>query len=362
MKLKITYLLLLAVSFLSLPLAGQKKTLNIPDIPGYITLKCDFHIHTVFSDGRVWPTIRVYEAYRDGLDAIAITDHIEYQPHKDYLQGDLNTSWEIAKKAASDMNILLIHGAEITRKMPPGHINALFIQDAEELKDPDFMKDIEAAVKQGAFIQYNHPGWKSQEPDGIPKLYPLHKELIAKGWLHGIEYFNHFEYYPEVLDMCMEYNLAVMGNCDAHDAISDTYNGMAIIKSRPVTLVFAKERSIESIREALFAGRTAVWYEDQIAGFSEYTAPLFYNSIETGKPFKSDEKNIWFEITNKSDIPFQLINGPDGAPKQLTIPAAASVVVKAQKRYADEPLGYEVKNIITGNGKILKAEIRVPKE
>lgn len=31
----------------------------IPDIEGYMTLKGDMHLHTVFSDARVWPTTRV---------------------------------------------------------------------------------------------------------------------------------------------------------------------------------------------------------------------------------------------------------------------------------------------------------------
>lgn len=47
---------------------------------GFHVLKCDFHTHTIFSDGRVWPTMRVDEAWKDGLDAIAITDHIEVRP------------------------------------------------------------------------------------------------------------------------------------------------------------------------------------------------------------------------------------------------------------------------------------------
>ena len=62
-----------------------RKTINIPDILGYKTLKCDFHMHTVFSDGIVWPTFRVDEAWEEGLDAIAITDHIENQPSRSML-------------------------------------------------------------------------------------------------------------------------------------------------------------------------------------------------------------------------------------------------------------------------------------
>ena len=52
--------------------AQVRNEIRVPDPEGYRTLKCDFHIHTVFSDGLVWPTVRVDEAYREGLDAIAL--------------------------------------------------------------------------------------------------------------------------------------------------------------------------------------------------------------------------------------------------------------------------------------------------
>ena len=238
MKTKTLIITILILS--TLTMNAQRRVLNMPDIPGYVTLKCDFHSHTVFSDGNVWPTQRVGEAWRDGLDALAITDHIEYQPHKKFIPADNNAAWKIAKDVAGDYNIILVHGAEITRSMPPGHLNALFIQDADSLVKPDFMKVVEAAVKQGAFIQYNHPGWTSQQPDGIPRLYPVHLELIAKGWLHGIEYFNEYETYRNdtVMEMCRENKLAVMGNSDIHGVISETYMEPEHTH-RPVTLVFA---------------------------------------------------------------------------------------------------------------------------
>ena len=58
-----------------------QKHILLPDIPGYKTLKCDFHMHTVFSDGHVWPSFRVNEALRDGLDAISITEHTDYKSY-----------------------------------------------------------------------------------------------------------------------------------------------------------------------------------------------------------------------------------------------------------------------------------------
>ena len=59
--------------------AQRRNEIQVPDLDGYTTLKCDFHMHSVFSDGLVWPTVRVDEAYRDGLDAISLTEHIEYR-------------------------------------------------------------------------------------------------------------------------------------------------------------------------------------------------------------------------------------------------------------------------------------------
>lgn len=361
MKTKLT--IIAAILLSTLTLNAQRKVLSMPDIPGYVTLKCDFHMHTVFSDGNVWPIVRVDEAWRDGLDVIAITDHIEYQSKKDYIPVNHNAAWEISQKKASDLNIILVHGAEITRKMPPGHLNALFIKDANPIDTSDFMVAVEAAVKQGAFIQYNHPGWTSQEPDGIPKLYPVHKELIAKGWLHGIEYFNEFQSYPQeiILAMCRDYKLAVMGNSDVHGLISETYKSPEYMQ-RPMTLVFASERTGESVREALFAGRTAVWYGDWLAGFEEYTAPLFRASVKAGVPFKQDDKSIWFEIVNTSDLPMNLTGGPAGAPPALKLPAGSSVIVKADKKYLSEPLTYDVSNIITGSNTVLRADISPAKE
>ena len=67
-----------------------RNEIVIPGFDGYMTLKCDFHIHTCFSDGTVWPNVRVDEAWQEGLDAIAMTDHLEYRPFKDIVKADHN--------------------------------------------------------------------------------------------------------------------------------------------------------------------------------------------------------------------------------------------------------------------------------
>lgn len=132
----------------------------VPDIKGYQTLTGDFHIHTVFSDANVWPATRVYEAIWEGLDVIAITEHIDTRHQKMVNNGtfvkekcDRDYSFKLAEKAAGK-NILVIHGGEITRGMPPGHFNCLFVKDndaiceAAEVTDHDHYLAMQGGLKE----------------------------------------------------------------------------------------------------------------------------------------------------------------------------------------------------------------------
>jgi 3',5'-nucleoside bisphosphate phosphatase len=300
----------------------QGKLSRMGEVPGYVTLKCDFHMHTVFSDGEVWPTVRVDEAEKEGLDAIAITDHVEYQPNKEYIPDDLNAAWKIAGEEAAKKDILLVHGAEITRKMPPGHFNALFIQDASKLTDKDFLTVVGEAVAQGAFIQWNHPGWKAQRPKGDAHLDSIHRVLLEKHWMNGIEIFNDVESYRGVLPLCIEKHLAVMANSDIHGPFDPGYY-TGTIRHRPVTLVFSKGRSTAELREALFAGRTLAWFGDTLAGSETYAAPFVMSCLGAGNVYRQDEKYSWREITNNSDIPYEItLQGEPGkgAGRRISLP------------------------------------------
>ncbi|MDR2915016.1 MAG: PHP domain-containing protein, partial [Tannerella sp.] len=223
-----------------------RNEIRMPRIDNYELLKCDFHIHTIFSDGIVWPSLRVQEAWEEGLDAIAITDHIEGQPARIGVEkGNHNYSYEMARDEAGRRDMILIRGGEITRSMPPGHLNALFINDVNILDRKDYMEAIEEAHKQGAFIFWNHPGWGVDEI----KWHDVHETLFQKGWLNGIEVFNEFEWYPQALNWVNEKNLTIICNSDVHDVNERLYD-FNKTDHRPMTLVLAKERSEEGIREA----------------------------------------------------------------------------------------------------------------
>jgi hypothetical protein len=61
---------------------SQRIDIILPQVNGYNIYKTDLHTHSVYSDGDVTPAFRVREAFYDGLDAIAITEHLEYRRHE----------------------------------------------------------------------------------------------------------------------------------------------------------------------------------------------------------------------------------------------------------------------------------------
>ena len=78
---------------------------------------------------------------------------------------------------------------------------------------------------------------------------------------------------------------------------------------RPVTLVFAKERSLDGIREALDARRTAVFADGMVYGSAEVLEPLFKALFEVSD-VKYSEKKVTFRVVNRSSIPLTLRKAP----------------------------------------------------
>ena len=285
------------------------RVIEFPDVPGYQTLVVDLHTHSVFSDGSVWPNIRVQEAVRDGLDAVAITEHLEYQPHAaDIPHPDRNRAYIVASQAAEGEDLIVIPGSEITRGMPPGHANAVFIQDATALLQDDEKAVFREAAGQGAFIFWNHPMWTAQERTGIPRLYDLHEELLQENLIHGIEVANNHYYSDEALQLALDRDLAIIGTSDIHGLVDWEYE-VAEGGHRPVTLVFAHERSADAIKEALFARRTAIWFNDLLIGRERELVPLVESSLSVvSAAYPEDVDVMMVTVRNESDAPFIIRN------------------------------------------------------
>ena len=325
------------------------RSIDFPDPEGYVTVVTDLHTHTTFSDGHVWPSIRVEEAIRDNVDVISLTEHLEYQPHlEDIPNQDRNRSFFLGKTAAENNDLIVINGAEVTRQMndekdSPGHINAVFIEDANKLYQHDESKREEAienlqsesaeqntinefyaitnlwpvenamreANKQGAFVFWNHPSWSVQRPDGITILGDIHKTLIAEKLLHGIEVTNGDYYSEAAFQVALDNQLTVIGTSDVHELIDwdyKPYHG----GHRPVTLVLAELRTEQSIKEALFARRTVVWFKDMLIGEASNVSSLLEASLIIGDvAYLPDTTILKVTIDNISDATFRLKNLSD---------------------------------------------------
>jgi hypothetical protein len=347
------------------------RVIRFPDVAGYHTLLCDLHMHTVFSDGSVWPNIRVQEAIRDGLDAIAVTDHIEYQPHRaDIPHPDRNRSHEIADAEATGSELIVIRGSEITREMPPGHANAIFVEDVNALLIDDPIAVFREANRQGAFVFWNHPNWTAQRDDGIATLTEMHKMLINEGLLHGIEVVNEDTFSDEALEIALQNNLAILGTSDIHGLIDWQYDVPAG-GHRPVTLVFAADRSVDGVREALNARRTVVWHDNTLVGREDNIGLLLDASIQAvSARYDGDTSVLHLDIRNSSDAELILANKSGFTLHRLsdvfTIPAQSTrqIQLKTVQRQDSVAIALEVLNAVTAPGKhaelVLDLQIPLP--
>lgn len=328
---------------------GQERVkvrhdIRLPQIDGYELLKCDFHIHTVFSDGIVWPSLRVNEAWEEGLDAIALSDHIEGQPAREGMKkGDLDLAFKNAEGEALRRGIILIKGGEISRSMPPGHLNALFLSDVDSLQKDDVVEVLREARRQGAYIFWNHPGWNVEEV----KWHDMHEQLWKEGLLNGIEVFNEFEWYLKALEWAKEKDLTLMANTDVHDVVERLYDRKQTAH-RPLTLVLAKERTQAAIKEALFDHRTLIWFFDTLIGKEDYLKKFFEGAVRVQPSHYTTETLSYVTLTNTCDVPFRLEAASEakGYPSCIQLPAGASVVVAVPKDGA-HPVSYKVTNLLT---------------
>lgn len=321
-----------------------RNIISIPDIDGYKTLKCDFHLHTMFADAQVSPEGRVVEAWSDGLDVVCVSEHVGVYKSPGIRNNNLNLIQERAVSQGKKLGMLVVKGVEVTRAKPFGHMNMLFLEDCNVFCEERYLwdengnekldengekipnrateiTDFKAAEAQHAFIQWNHPGW----PDKISDLPEFHREMIQQHRIHSVELFNSVEWYPKVLDWFEEYGIPMVANSDAHKPIRVQYNGI-----RPMTLVFAKEYTMESLRESMFAGRMVAFFNNTLAGKADYLDQLVSHSLNVRV---INKKKGLVEIANNSDICYKALWGSHMNPVvfyphkaiQVTLPEGTEV-------------------------------------
>ena len=305
-----------------------RKEIILPQVNGYNVYKADLHTHTIHSDADVIPSFRVYEAWYDGMDVIALTEHIEYRSFEEkmvkYLEKyvsdeysgavnhriddrpkksgeimvDLNYPCKEAAKYADRCGLLFIKGAEITRPGKTiGHFNALFTKDNNKIYDPDPVQAVRNAKAQGALIMHNHPGWKRTDID----FTPVETILYNEGLIDGVEVMNTDDFYPGIIDRALEKKLFMSANTDVHQTTVMEHYGF----DRPMTLILAKERTLEAIREALESCRTIAYSYNTLCGEEQLLKDFFVAGVRTSVMHRTSS-NVSVALTNMTSIPYTI--------------------------------------------------------
>ena len=344
----------------------RRINVEIPNVKGYQVLKCDFHMHTVFTDGHVWPNVRVQEAWKEGLDAISFTEHMEYNPHSADVKVDHDRAHDLAVDIAKEKNIVLVKGTEVTRQTPPGHFNALFIEDASTLvEDVDSKLDQEAidrVFQQKAFIFWNHPGWKATQIPGSYEWIDFVDKMYKEGKLHGIEVVNGLGFHKKALDWALDRDLTIIGNTDVHNLIAHSYDIGREGVHRTMTLVMSKDRTAAGIREALEAGRTVAWSSKYLFGKEENVRDLVEACVAVSPAFhektnKANKVTKYYEIKNNSDLYFELELKAGKGTKRIVLYPGSTQIMTAPA--GETKLTYEILSTYIRSDKHLQYDIHL---
>ena len=310
----------------------QRTEIIVPEVNGFKCYKGDFHIHTSYSDGRVNPKGRVLEAWYDGLDVIAITDHyegtsglkgalkvaaplspdgkpLEYKSARDagHATADFNAihkeaEWQLKR---SGFPMLLIKGCEMAREPKEyGHFNCLFLKDINSVYDPDIAEAFKKVKKQGGIVVHNHPSYRRGTTDKSES----HKKLYDAGLIDGVEVANGVNFYPQMIRRCVDEKLTMFGNTDEH--VLTAYRFGSLNCYRTMTLIFAKNLTEKAIKDAILKHRTLAYVCGYIAGEEKLLCD-FLNAAVDCKLMKVNEKKgeRTFMYTNMSSFTYRLRRG-----------------------------------------------------
>ncbi|MBM3736373.1 MAG: hypothetical protein FJW39_11360 [Acidobacteria bacterium] len=336
----------------------SRRELQFPPLGEYRVVTGDFHIHTLYSEGTVMPSVRLYEAWTEGVDVVAITDHAEFL--RTSLPEKRGRAFEEVRELAAAMGLLLIRGAEVsTVYSADGELMSqvtarkntdfivLFVEDENALFAP-FDVAMERARSQGCINIWAHPG---------PEWGPIPQKFLEMGWLHGVEMRNtvtsagttveqfagsHF--YPQAAVWAREKGLSLIASSDVHSPAQFERPTGAL---RDFTLLLVKEPTQAGVREALLARRTMAWFDGMVWGRGEDLALLARHSLRIA-PMRVDGKLQGLLLRNACSIPLEVEVDPAARllrlpPRAHTVPALGSAIVPAGVPSGAAPTEIEVR-------------------
>jgi hypothetical protein len=227
-----------------------------PEMANLRPLRCDFHIHTTYSDGKSSPAEMVVRGRELGLDALAITDHNYYPASIEAIEfvrkSGLGITCFPGEEVTSDTWHILSIGANGPIGYhdigPDGPVSFTDGQDSYTT----MQKNLEIIHQRGGKAFLAHPYWIA----GRRMHQPMEEygRLLSEGGIEGIELLGDVPW-EENLRSLVRYseleskaNLAILGNSDTH-AATHTFGSYW-------TLVFSRSNSQEDIMAAILDHRS----------------------------------------------------------------------------------------------------------
>lgn len=320
---------------------AHRTEIILPQVKGYNIYKGDFHVHTIYSDGEVTPRERVREAWYDGLDIIALTDHLELRSYEkfmlkahapynpdgkpyEYIRGgagnkkdhttpiycDLDATYEEALSYVEkeEIPIMVVRGTEIWRNPAViGEYNAFFLKDITDVAKPDIIESLKEARKQGAIIIHNHPGWRRKTMDKSEKQQEIYEQKLVD----GIEVIGGMgpTLYPKMIDRCIDEKLTIYANTDLHRTSAQYFpRGGEIF--RTMTFILAKECTEKAIKDALLKRRTIGYAANNLIGEQMWLEEFLNAAVECKVVAVNEKKgHRAYQLTNHCSVPFILRRG-----------------------------------------------------
>ena len=317
----------------------RRTEIILPQIEGYNCYKADLHTHTIYSDGEMTPREKVREAWYDGLDILAITDHLESRRYSQYMLNalapynpdgkpykyhhagsaklrpdgtdagittDMNATFEEAKECLKKEGypITLIKGTEISRKpQTEGHFNALFVKDINALYNIDTKKTFRNVHKQGGIVIHNHPAYRRETTDKTE----WQEEVYKEGLIDGVEIVNGLNFYPKMIRRCVDEKLAMVAGTDSHRPTSGQFKDYGFF--RTMTIILAKDRSEKAIKDAILKQRTIAYSGGELMGEEKWLTELVKASVSCQDMGVSKKKGLEYQkfvLINKSSLTYKL--------------------------------------------------------
>jgi len=228
----------------------------------YVVLKCEFHLHTTYSDGAYSPAEMIQYYKEHGYDVVAVTDHTNIEGWHDGIAE--------AQAAGASAGVLVIEGGEISFRWEDNthkHIVALFCHALDSTNEPtdlsleEIFHDIHA---KGGLGIVAHPwrGWSNWQQ------------------YQYADYIDGWEYEPHAISP--EYRLWLL-NSDKiymfnHDAHGYWLEGSEWAEAH--TLLLSHNRTLSGVREALESRRIVVSYGSNYYACMHPVASFIYEPSE----------------------------------------------------------------------------------